>query len=640
MYKYIELLKTNGIKQISRKILKRNLNKVIYLKYKYYFKKSQFEKRNAFKSYESEMKFFYNLEDKKRIKTFYLKNPEITNSVFEEANSILKHEVDILGAEKIYLGENISWNKDYINNYTWENKYYKDIEIIDFNKNFDVKHPWELSRFNHLFVLGKAFWISSEIKYFKEFQEQILSWIEQNEFNYSVNWTSTMEVSIRASNLIFSYYHFKDLIDKELEFKEKFIGLLYMHGKYIYDNLENYDSVRNNHYIANLVGLIFLGAYFKDYKNGREAKKWLKKGLKELEKEIVVQINDDGSSFETSTSYHRLVSEFLLYSYILCEKNNISLSDNYKDILLKMHEHLIYITKPNNLTPLIGDNDNGRFIVISKLFWNKRNLNHTMGLFGYYFNYRLPSFLNISLEEIEWIKQQSKYNPPLKNHEIDSVIYKDAGLYKLENEIYYCLIRCGELSMRGQGGHSHNDQLSIELNVNGRDFFIDPGSFTYTGSIAERNKDRSTSHHSTLIIEGIEQNNFNDNLFLMKEETFSKVIEFEKNSFIGEHYGYRAKGFGVHNRSVKIEDSLMIIIDKISWKDNENKVFQYFILSPDVSIEENSDGILLINKEVKIFVEVEKFKIESINVSYGYGNKISTKKLIIPYQKEIQIKQL
>ncbi|MGI2327659.1 alginate lyase family protein [Planococcus sp. YIM B11945] len=639
MNNYIKLLKTNGTRQIVRKIMKRSLNKLIYIKYKHFFKQKKFKRKEFLTHYTSQMNFFYDIKTKKNIKQFYIKNPLISNEVLKEAETVLNHEFEILGSKRIPLGEIIDWNKDYINSYIWEKNYYKEIEIINYNKTFDVKYPWELSRFNHLFVLGKAYWITDDLKYYIEFKQQIKSWIEQNEFNYSVNWTSTMEVAIRAANLIHSYYHFSDLIENDLEFKEMYNINLYLHGKYIADNLENYDSIRNNHYISNLVGLIYLGFYFKNGKTLREATTWLEKGIKELEKEVKVQINTDGSSFETSTSYHRLVSEFLLYSYILCEINGIKLSENYKEILFKMHKYLIYVTKPNNQSPLIGDIDNGRFIIISNLFWDKRNLNHTLDLFGKYFNYALPKFLHISKEESVWINKKTEdYGiKPSENLIKENESYYDAGIYKLTNNIFFCLVRCGELSMRGQGGHSHNDQLSIELNINGEDFFIDPGSFTYTGSVKERNRDRSTSNHNTLVIKGIEQNTFDDNLFLMQEETFSQVLMFNGVFFKGEHYGYVKKGHGTHTRTIEILNSKFVIMDNLSNKLDHENVFQHFILDPNITIQKALNGIILKKNKVRVFLEVKKVIVEDTTVSYGYGSKIPTKILKIPFQKEISL---
>ena len=47
-----------------------------------------------------------------------------------------------------------------------------------------------------------------------------------------------------------------------------------------------------------------------------------------------------------------------------------------------------------------------------------------------------------------------------------------------------CIARasCLAVGQDGNGGHAHNDQLSIELNVDGEDWIADPGTYLYHGA--------------------------------------------------------------------------------------------------------------------------------------------------------------
>jgi hypothetical protein len=402
--RYYKLFKENGTKQIIYKLNKRINDKGKEIYFKKYF--LHHNKPRNFESFKSQMNFYFDYSDFKHIKNFYEENTLLSSKVIKQANQIVNHRLSFLGLEDYYLGETINWNKDYKNNFEWETAYYKDIEIINLEKNNDVKYPWELSRFQHLFTLGKAYWITEDYKYHEAFKTQIESWLEQNPYMKSVNWTSCMEVSIRAVNLLSAYYLFEKEINLDKKFKNKLINSLYLHGVYIYNNLENYDYQRNNHYLSNLVGLIFLGTYFRDSEVGYKARKWLDFALKEFEKEIDKQINEDGTSFETSTSYHRLVAEMLIYTCIICDLNEIRLSNNFKVKTHKMHEHLIYLTKPNGLTPLIGDIDNGRLLILSDYNWDKRFLNHTLGIFEDYFDISPSENMLINKEEPLWITRK------------------------------------------------------------------------------------------------------------------------------------------------------------------------------------------------------------------------------------------
>lgn len=66
----------------------------------------------------------------------------------------------------------------------------------------------------------------------------------------------------------------------------------------------------------------------------------------------------------------------------------------------------------------------------------------------------------------------------LKN--ISSKAFNNSGWYVMRNNKEYCIMSCGPNSQNGNGGHAHNDKLSFELMLNGKDIIIDPGTFVYT----------------------------------------------------------------------------------------------------------------------------------------------------------------
>src|SRR4029078_8113870 len=84
--------------------------------------------------------------------------------------------------------------------------------------------------------------------------------------------------------------------------------------------------------------------------------------------------------------------------------------------------------------------------------------------------------------------------------------FPDFGLYLYKTSRIFLAIRCGSIGQRGNGGHAHNDQLSFELNVDGLDFLIDPGTYLYSPIPSRRNEFRSTGMHNPLRKMGAEQN--------------------------------------------------------------------------------------------------------------------------------------
>lgn len=587
-------------------------------------------------NFNTDLKFYFDETRKEKINKFYSENLDLKENILKDSKKIINHIFSFLSDKEYNLGKNLEWNQDFKSGFIWENKFYRKIEVVDLNNNADVKVPWELSRFQHIFTLGKSYWITNDKKYYLEFKNEVLDWIEKNPIYMTVNWTCTMDVAIRAVNWIFGYFLFKDLIDKDNGFLKKLNNSLYNHGRYIIKNLEKGLGYANNHYLSDLNGLIFLGLYFKKLNNS-EVNHWLEVGKKELEKEMFIENNSDGTNYETSTSYHRLVTELMFYPMYLCELNNINFSENYKKRLEKMFEFMGKITKSNRTYPLIGDVDNGRLVILSDYYnWKINDCRHLVSIGGENFNNQFLKEAGASeLEDKLWIN--SSDNIYKEKFYKQSSEFSDGGYYLLQNENIYCLIKAGELSVKGAGGHSHNDQLAFELNVLGEDFIVDTGTGVYTADKNIRNLFRSTIMHNTVAINEIEQNNFNENnLFSMPEQTFSKCLKFSDNEFEGEHYGYLKKVDVIHNRKIILKENSLTIFDKL---ENKNGIIS-LNLALGVNIQEKENEIILEKNNKKIILKLENnnYKIVDSFVSPKYGEIKKSKRIEIYFKNRYVLK--
>lgn len=638
--KVLNKLKSMSLNEIIKKVIKKMYRKVYYKYRKIKIKNSGIKLEDtSFNNFYPICEFVY----KKEKRDFYvleLEKMNLSNSIINSADKICKHEFNLLGSGEKFLGEKLQWDKDFKTGFKWYNEFYKDIKIVDLSNNADVKIPWELSRCQHIFTIGKAYWITKNEKYALEFKNQIEDWIHKNPVEMSVNWTCAMDVAIRAVNWICGYFFFKGSSIINHSFWIEFNKLLYLHGRFIYRNLENEGKYNGNHYISDLAGLIWIGIYFDDFiVDDRECKsnpkEWLKFAIEEFESEMKKEVNEDGTDYESSTSYHRLVTELFLFTTILCNKNNIHFSKDYMIKLEKMCEFIMNITKPNGLAPLIGDVDDGRFIISSNYFdWVRRDFRHILSVAGEYFNRN--DFRNVGKEFKEdslWIMGSLKN--VTEKIELKSKEYSRGGYYILRNNKICCVIRCGELSCRGEGGHSHNDQLSFELNVNGEDFVIDPGTYLYTADYKMRNLYRSTKMHNTLHIDGFEQNDFEQNdLFYMKEQSFAKCKVFNDTTFSGEHYGYKEKCGVIHERRISLENDKLIINDTLIGDKINNNIYVNFVLDYDVEVKKQEKGLQLIKNDVRLILEFENsYLVEKNYISYGYGQKLDSKKIAIKLDK-------
>ena len=122
----------------------------------------------------------------------------------------------------------------------------------------------------------------------------------------------------------------------------------------------------------------------------------------------------------------------------------------------------------------------------------------------------------------------------------------------------FLAIRCGAIGQEGNGGHAHNDQLSLELNVDGEDWILDPGTYLYTPLPKRRNQYRSVkAHFAPRLINGKEPGRLDLGLFQLGDQAKGKCLYFGLEGFIGVHWGY---GEPVY-RMVRLTKERMVVTD-------------------------------------------------------------------------------
>lgn len=523
-------------------------------------------------------RFLFDSMNKDRYIAF-LRNEGLDAEIIRQADIVCAHQFDLLGSGMTDLGANLPWHVDFKSGYRWEPRYYKKIRTVDLFSRADVKVPWELSRFQHAFTLGKAYWLTGNEKYALEFQAQAEDWLRENPPAMSVNWTCAMDVAIRAVNWISAVYFFRDSPLLDNAFWNRLNASLYLHGQFIMNNLENTDEHTGNHYMSNLAGLIGLGLYFGEFvvtapgKCRSGPKEWLDFGVREMEKEMFVQVHEDGASYEASTSYHRLVAELLLVSAIWCARNGIFFSARFMKRLEEMHDFMLSVMKPDGRTPMFGDADDGRYLITARYgSWERCDFRFLLAAAGEFFGREDFRQAGRSMcEDALWLTGPPSMVQLLDARNTDPAAFPHGGFYVMRNHKAYCLIRCGELSFHGHGAHSHNDQLSFELQVEGQDVIVDPGTYVYSADFHQRNLFRSTGMHSTIKVGRHEQNDFGEHeLFLMREQTFAKCNAFTGEYFSGSHFGYTEKCGVIHRRDFYLRSGELEVVDRLELSGQES----------------------------------------------------------------------
>jgi hypothetical protein len=135
--------------------------------------------------------------------------------------------------------------------------------------------------------------------------------------------------------------------------------------------------------------------------------------------------------------------------------------------------------------------------------------------------------------------------------------FPDFGLWIFRSDRLFLAIRCGKLGHSGRGAHDHNDQLAIELTIDGVDWVADPGSYLYTASRTMRNAYRSVQAHFAPRWERREPGRLDLGDFWLGNEARARCLRFDETGFIGEH-----RGFGTPvRRHITLGETSIVIAD-------------------------------------------------------------------------------
>jgi hypothetical protein len=131
------------------------------------------------------------------------------------------------------------------------------------------------------------------------------------------------------------------------------------------------------------------------------------------------------------------------------------------------------------------------------------------------------------------------------------------GVYVYRSRRLFLAIRCGPVGQNGIGGHAHNDQLSMELNVDGEDWIADPGTYLYTPLPGRRDEYRSVAAHSGPRRGRKEPGRLDHGLFRLGDEGTGCCLCFREDGFAGMHRGF---GDAVY-RFVSIRETGVSVVD-------------------------------------------------------------------------------
>ncbi len=563
----------------------------------------------------------------------------------------------------------IDWQKDHKSSYHWSSKkWFKEQSVANSNsQGVDIKVPWELSRLQHLPVLALAANQEKNVLFANETICQILDFIMANPIAMGVNFNCPMDIGIRNANILLAINwlkngHFNTLFTNEIE--EIVANYIEQSTQHILIDIEYREGLTSNHYLGNVLGVLYAGAYLKD---STYSEKWLAFGIQELERSMERQFFKDGTNFEGSTSYHRLSAEMMAWGAILvlalpkerisnlnkidssdwphhaplilskiklAAKNKYVLSDAFWKKLIKAAMFSKRISKSNGEIPQFGDNDSGRFVRITTfgkwkssndavsfyknlanntilkdtnyLYYDESHLNHGAFISSIHglLNNQLPiskvhfarfeydlfnqvssqveglqSYLSQLYENLESSCLLVNSNPKIDlefkssktfdfsnkdldlNKDMEIQYYPDFQLALFQNKnLHLAIAGISNPNFHHSLGHTHNDKLSVELTINGKNILFNPGTYVYSANPEMRYAFRSVCAHNTISVNNQEQNRplgGSFGLFNLRAETTFELLHLTNSRFVGK-ISYRDI---VHIREIIIQKKSITIND-------------------------------------------------------------------------------
>jgi heparinase II/III-like protein len=560
-------------------------------------------------------------------------------ALIERAERAMQGRFDLLGLADISFGPEIDWRLEPVSGRRTPLNHWSTIDYLNADAVGDKKLTWELNRCGHFVTFGQAYLMTGDERYAQAFVRQAVCWIESNPPKLGINWASSLEVAYRAISWLWALHFFAQSPNVTPEFVLRFLKTLAAHGRHIETYLSEYFSP-NTHLTGEALGLVYLGTALPEL---RCAERWRRTGIRILLEQLPIQVRSDGVYFEQSTYYHRYTTDIYTHLAVLSRELGLSSSTDVDDKLVKLLDHLMWITQPDGSTPLVGDDDGGRLLNLAHRKHDDFRDTLAVGaaLFG------RGDWKLVAGEppvELLWLLGPDglgRYDRIRKQHPRETARAFEAGGYYVIRDGWSPQSSCVLMDCGPHGGpaagHAHSDALAFEYAASGQTWLIDPGTFTYTADRRLRDEFRATAAHNTVVVDDKPQS-LPDAVFSWKHVAQSSLVDFWSNQNLaavqGRHSGYERLNDPVtHTRELVFVrsggkrspqeqlHSYLMICDRFAARDLHRYTIRYH-LSPECTAVASGNRILAAQpKDRRLSIVMLSKLVPEVRVSEGWVSR-------------------
>jgi hypothetical protein len=571
-------------------------------------------------------------------------------AIISRAERAIAGSFDLLGYRELSFGSPIDWRLEPLSGKRTGLDHWSAVDYLNPDIAGDKKITWELNRHAHFVGFGQAYWLTGDERFVHAFVEQASAWMDANPRRRGINWASSLEVSFRAIAWLWALHLMTGASALTPRFVNRLLKCLIAHGRHVSSYLSHYFSP-NTHLTGEALGLLYLGTSLPEISHSR---RWRMKGLAILIDQLPVHIGPDGVYFEHSSCYHRYTIDFYLHALLLARTSRLQLPAEVDERLTAALDYLMWITRPDGTSPLIGDDDGGRLLKLGERPPNdfRDTLAAGAALFG------RPAWKHVAGSaplELVWLlgtEGLKKYDeivaaPPAET----ARAFADSGYFVMrdgwDTHSSYAITDCGQ-HYGGGVAHAQSDVLSFEFAAKGSTSLVDPGTYTYTGDPGLREWFRSSRAHNTVSVDDQDQS-ISAGPFKWQEVANATAHDFISGVglvyFEGSHDGYRRLSDPVtHARSILFvpggpETSLstyLVVRDSFDCEERHRYAARYQLAEGYTAATLRNSGVATSQRGEKLSVSVwsagstgsPDLRVAGGWVSKAYGQRVAAPAII------------
>jgi hypothetical protein len=418
------------------------------------------------------------------------------------ADRIVEGHHDLLGFTGLSFGHPPDWWLDPVAGVRAPARHWSRIDFLDPAVVGDHKVVWELARHQGLVTLAQAWWCTRDDGYRRALGTLLESWLEANPPKTGPHWVSSLELSFRGIAWLWILALAADALPPVL--RRRMVGHLAVSARHVERYLSTWFSP-NTHLTGEAVGLFMLGTALPQC---RDATRWRAIGARTLLEWVGRHVRADGTYVEQSSWYHRYTTDFYLQFMVLADRAGMPVREQVAGPLAGLLDVLRWIARPDGSMPLIGDDDGGRFLFLDERTGHDVRTPLALGavLLG---RGDFAAAAGTPSPEVVWLlgpdglarfTRLEPVKPTTRR-----AAFPDGGVYVMrsgwDGEAAVMTIDAGPHGFMN-GGHAHADALTLDLCLEGRPVFVDPGTFTYSTHPEWRDRFRETASHCGAVVDG------------------------------------------------------------------------------------------------------------------------------------------